>query len=74
MDWYQDQVLTMKMAPSLVRLYKKIPEQKYVINVEDCTIIGEMFSLAMTFLVKWLDLISLMKHCFTLSQGIECHA
>nr|YP_009340837.1 NADH dehydrogenase subunit K [Palmophyllum crassum]BAW34784.1 NADH dehydrogenase subunit K [Palmophyllum crassum] len=36
--------VTMKMAPSLVRLYHQIPEPKYVIAMGACTITGGMFS------------------------------
>ncbi|KAJ6818033.1 NADH dehydrogenase subunit K [Iris pallida] len=36
--------VTMKMAPSLVRLYGQMPEPKYVIAMVACTITGGMFS------------------------------
>ncbi|KAF4360016.1 hypothetical protein F8388_004523 [Cannabis sativa] len=36
--------VTMKMAPSLVRLYEQMPKQKYVIAMGACTITGGMFS------------------------------
>ncbi|CAN6459332.1 unnamed protein product [Victoria cruziana] len=36
--------ITMKMAPSLVRLYEQMPELKYVIAMGACTIIVGMFS------------------------------
>ncbi|XP_059664588.1 NAD(P)H-quinone oxidoreductase subunit K, chloroplastic-like [Cornus florida] len=36
--------VTMKMAPSLVRLYEQLPEPKYVIAIGACTITGGMFS------------------------------
>ncbi|KAL4190783.1 hypothetical protein AMTRI_Chr07g26420 [Amborella trichopoda] len=37
-------IVTMKMASSLVRLYKQIPEPKYVTAIGACTITGGMFN------------------------------
>jgi NAD(P)H-quinone oxidoreductase subunit K len=39
-----DGIVTMKMAPSLVRLYEQMLKPKYVIAMGTCTIIGGMFS------------------------------
>ena len=38
-------MVTMKMAPSLVRLYEQMPEPKYVIAMGACTITEGMFNI-----------------------------
>ena len=47
--------VTMKMAPSLVRLYEQMPEPKYVIAMGACTITGGMFSADSTTAVRGVD-------------------
>ena len=47
--------VTMKMAPALVRLYKEMPEPKYVIAMGACTITGGMFSSDSTTAVRGVD-------------------
>ncbi|KAH1073001.1 hypothetical protein J1N35_025329 [Gossypium stocksii] len=47
--------VTMKMTPSLVRLYEQMPEPKYVIAMGACTIIGGMFSTDSYSTVRWVD-------------------
>nr|YP_010849704.1 NADH dehydrogenase subunit K [Lobelia heyneana]WGH10980.1 NADH dehydrogenase subunit K [Lobelia heyneana] len=47
--------VTMKMAPSLVRLYEQIPEPKYVIAMGACTITGGMFSTESYSTVRGVD-------------------
>jgi NAD(P)H-quinone oxidoreductase subunit K len=47
--------VTMKMAPSLVRLYEQMPEPKYVIAMGACTITGGMFSTESYTTVRGVD-------------------
>nr|YP_010043946.1 NADH dehydrogenase subunit K [Securigera varia]QPF22176.1 NADH dehydrogenase subunit K [Securigera varia] len=47
--------VTMKMAPSLVRLYEQMPEPKYVIAMGACTITGGMFSTDSYSTIRGLD-------------------
>nr|AYP33265.1 NADH-plastoquinone oxidoreductase subunit K [Goeppertia roseopicta] len=47
--------VTMKMAPSLVRLYEQMPEPKYVIAMGACTITGGMFSTDSYSTVRGID-------------------
>uniref|UniRef100_A0ACD5Z395 Uncharacterized protein n=1 Tax=Avena sativa TaxID=4498 RepID=A0ACD5Z395_AVESA len=47
--------VTMKMAPSLVRLYEQMPEPKYIIAMGACTIIGGMFSMDSYSTVRGVD-------------------
>nr|YP_010881348.1 PsbG [Moerckia flotoviana]WIA67300.1 PsbG [Moerckia flotoviana] len=47
--------VTMKMAPSLVRLYEQMPEPKYVIAMGACTITGGMFSVDSYTTVRGID-------------------
>nr|AUT83414.1 NADH-plastoquinone oxidoreductase subunit K [Carex flacca] len=47
--------VTMKMAPSLVRLYEQMPEPKYVIAMGACTITGGMFSIDSYTTVRGVD-------------------
>jgi NAD(P)H-quinone oxidoreductase subunit K len=47
--------ITMKMAPSLVRLYEQMPEPKYVIAMGACTITGGMFSTDSYSTVRGID-------------------
>lgn len=47
--------VTMKMAPSLVRLYEQMPEPKYVIAMGACTITGGMFSTDSYTTVRGID-------------------
>lgn len=47
--------VTMKMAPSLVRLYEQMPEPKYIIAMGACTITGGMFSIDSYSTVRGVD-------------------
>jgi NAD(P)H-quinone oxidoreductase subunit K len=47
--------ITMKMAPSLVRLYEQMPDPKYVIAMGACTITGGMFSMDSPTAVRGVD-------------------
>nr|QWW92439.1 NADH-plastoquinone oxidoreductase subunit K [Lopholejeunea zollingeri] len=47
--------VTMKMGPSLVRLYEQMPEPKYVIAMGACTITGGMFSTDSYTTVRGID-------------------
>ncbi|MEP0753108.1 NADH-quinone oxidoreductase subunit NuoB [Trichocoleus sp. Lan] len=47
--------ITMKMAPTLVRLYEQMPEPKYVIAMGACTITGGMFSADSPTAVRGVD-------------------
>jgi NAD(P)H-quinone oxidoreductase subunit K len=47
--------ITMKMAPSLVRLYEQMPDPKYVIAMGACTITGGMFSMDSPSAVRGVD-------------------
>ncbi|TYH83287.1 hypothetical protein ES332_D02G122200v1 [Gossypium tomentosum] len=48
-------IVTMKMAPSLVRLYEQMPEPKYVMAMGTCTITGGMFSIESYSTVRGVD-------------------
>ncbi|KAG4157997.1 hypothetical protein ERO13_D02G095250v2 [Gossypium hirsutum] len=48
-------IVTMKMAPSLVRLYEQMPEPKYVMAMGTCTITGGMFSIDSYSIVRGVD-------------------
>ncbi|KAB2040820.1 hypothetical protein ES319_D02G109400v1 [Gossypium barbadense] len=48
-------IVTMKMAPSLVRLYEQMPEPKYVMAMGTCTITGGMFSIDSYSTVRGVD-------------------
>ncbi|MFW6295780.1 MAG: NADH dehydrogenase subunit K [Halothece sp.] len=47
--------ITMKMAPTLVRLYEQMPEPKYVIAMGACTITGGMFTVDSPTAVRGVD-------------------
>ncbi|MBA0765278.1 hypothetical protein Gotri_014499, partial [Gossypium trilobum] len=47
--------ITMKMAPSLVRLYEQMPEPKYVITMGACTVTRGMFSIGSYSTVRRVD-------------------
>lgn len=47
--------VTMKFAPTLVRLYEQMPEPKYVIAMGACTITGGMFSADSPTAVRGVD-------------------
>ncbi|MBO1347411.1 MAG: photosynthetic/respiratory NAD(P)H-quinone oxidoreductase subunit K [Hormoscilla sp. GUM202] len=47
--------ITMKYAPTLVRLYEQMPEPKYVIAMGACTITGGMFSVDSPSAVRGVD-------------------
>jgi NAD(P)H-quinone oxidoreductase subunit K len=47
--------ITMKYAPTLVRLYEQMPEPKYVIAMGACTITGGMFSMDSPSAVRGVD-------------------
>ncbi|TYG79137.1 hypothetical protein ES288_D02G117200v1 [Gossypium darwinii] len=49
------EIVTMKMAPSLVRLYEQMPEPKYVMAMGTCTITGGMFSIDSYSTVRGVD-------------------
>lgn len=47
--------ITMKYAPTLVKLYEQMPEPKYVIAMGACTITGGMFSMDSPTAVRGVD-------------------
>ena len=47
--------ITMKYAPALVRLYKQMPDPKYVMAMGACTITGGMFSVDSPTAVRGVD-------------------
>ena len=47
--------ITMKYAPTLVRLYEQMPEPKYVIAMGACTVTGGMFSMDSPTAVRGVD-------------------